>query len=174
MIMTIRQSISLSHTVATSGLFCLKIGKAIGFVRNFAPGGKWNKLFSGGGTDALLERQCRAMVATAVLIVASVVIPATCLKAGDSSRLRSEFASPSRDYSTGPLWVWNDLLTEQQIVDTLSDLAGQKVKQVWVHPRPGLMTPYLSDAWFRLWKVALREADRLDMNIWIYERNVVR
>ncbi|MEK7996782.1 MAG: glycosyl hydrolase, partial [Planctomycetota bacterium] len=51
------------------------------------------------------------------------------------------------------------------------DLAGQQVKQVFVHPRPGLMTPYLSPEWFRLWKVALKEAERLDMNVWIYDEN---
>ena len=33
------------------------------------------------------------------------------------------------------------------------------------------MTPYLSDDWFRLWKVALDEAERLDMNVWIYDEN---
>ncbi len=81
------------------------------------------------------------------------------------------FQKPSRHFSTGPLWVWNDMLTDRQIVDTLRDLARQDVKQVWVHPRPGLMTPYLSTEWFRLWKLALREAERLDMNVWIYDEN---
>ena len=33
------------------------------------------------------------------------------------------------------------------------------------------MTPYLSGDWFRLWKVALDEARRLDMNVWIYDEN---
>ena len=33
------------------------------------------------------------------------------------------------------------------------------------------MTPYLSDEWFRLWKVALDEAEKLDMNVWIYDEN---
>jgi hypothetical protein len=92
-------------------------------------------------------------------------------QAADSSRVKALFKNPPREYSTGPLWVWNDLLTEQQIRETLRDLATQKVKQVWVHPRPGLMTPYLSDDWFRLWKVALNEAERLDMNVWIYDEN---
>ena len=92
-------------------------------------------------------------------------------RAVDSSEARSLFKNPPRQYSTGPLWVWNDLLTERQIRDTLRDLASQKVKQVWVHPRPGLMTPYLSDDWFRLWKIALNEAERLDMNVWIYDEN---
>ena len=91
--------------------------------------------------------------------------------ANGSSRVKALFKDPPREYSTGPLWVWNDMLTEQQIRDTMHDLASQKVKQVWVHPRPGLMTPYLSADWFRLWKVALKEAERLDMDVWIYDEN---
>lgn len=81
------------------------------------------------------------------------------------------FQNPPRQFSSGPLWVWNDRLTDAQIRDTLSDLAEQHVKQVWVHPRPGLMTPYLSSEWFDRWKTALREAERLDMNVWIYDEN---
>ncbi|MCL5281098.1 MAG: hypothetical protein M1376_14455 [Planctomycetes bacterium] len=88
-----------------------------------------------------------------------------------STTLRSQFANPPRQYSSAPLWVWNDMLTEEQVIGTLRDLAGQNVKQVFVHPRPGLMTPYLSTDWFRLWKVALKEAERLDMNVWIYDEN---
>ena len=85
--------------------------------------------------------------------------------------LRATFANPPRQYTSGPLWVWNDMLTEEQIVSTLEDLASQNVRQPFVHPRPGLMTPYLSEDWFRLWKKALETAERLDMNIWIYDEN---
>ncbi|MCC7374622.1 MAG: hypothetical protein IT581_08195 [Verrucomicrobiales bacterium] len=85
--------------------------------------------------------------------------------------LRRLFANPPREYASAPLWVWNDLLTEDQIRGAMRELAGQSVKQVFVHPRPGLMTPYLSADWFRLWNVALREAERLDMNVWIYDEN---
>lgn len=91
--------------------------------------------------------------------------------AADSARIKDQFQSPSRHYSSGPLWVWNDMLTESQIRSTLNDLASQKVRQVWVHPRPGLMTPYLSEDWFRLWNIALDEAEKLDMNVWIYDEN---
>lgn len=91
--------------------------------------------------------------------------------AGNAAEARRLFADPPREYSTAPLWVWNDDLTEDQVVETLQDLAGQRVRQVFVHPRPGLMTPYLSEKWFALWKAALREAERLDMNVWIYDEN---
>jgi len=88
-----------------------------------------------------------------------------------SSRVRHLFKHPPAEYSTGPLWVWNDLLTEEEIRSTLHDLASQEVKQVWVHPRPGLMTPYLSQDWFHLWQVTLREAKKLEMTVWIYDEN---
>ncbi|MCU0979514.1 MAG: hypothetical protein MUF25_10160, partial [Pirellulaceae bacterium] len=91
--------------------------------------------------------------------------------ADDSASLKKVFVQPPRGYSTAPLWVWNDMLTEDQIRLTMRDLAAQHVKQAFVHPRPGLMTPYLSDDWFRLWQVALDEAERLDMNLWIYDEN---
>ncbi|MCX8108811.1 MAG: glycosyl hydrolase, partial [Verrucomicrobiae bacterium] len=89
----------------------------------------------------------------------------------DSSFVRKQFVNPPREYTSAPLWVWNDLITEEQVRSTMRDLAGQNVKQVFVHPRPGLMTPYLGSDWFRMWKVALAEAERLDMNVWIYDEN---
>ncbi|WCJ60447.1 glycosyl hydrolase [Fontisphaera persica] len=88
-----------------------------------------------------------------------------------SASVKKLFGQPPREYASAPLWVWNDNLTEAQIRETMRDLAGQNVRQVFVHPRPGLMTPYLSPAWFRLWKIALQEARRLDMNVWIYDEN---
>ncbi|MDR1491310.1 MAG: hypothetical protein LBT05_01095 [Planctomycetaceae bacterium] len=33
------------------------------------------------------------------------------------------------------------------------------------------MTPYLSDEWFARWKTALDEAEKIDMNVWIYDEN---
>jgi hypothetical protein len=89
----------------------------------------------------------------------------------ESRQVKRTFAKPSREYSSGPLWVWNDRLTPEQIRSTIRDMASQQVKQVYVHPRPGLMTPYLSDEWFALWNVALDEAAKLDMNVWIYDEN---
>jgi hypothetical protein len=91
--------------------------------------------------------------------------------AEDVSAVRAQFLHPPREYATVPLWDWNDMLTEEEIRSSLRDLAGQSIRQAMVHPRPGLMTPYLSDEWFRLWKIALDEAEKLDMNIWIYDEN---
>ena len=106
-----------------------------------------------------------------MLILIASLFAGTAAAADDSAAVKALFAHPPRQYSTGPLWVWNDMLTEEEVRSSLRDLAAQQVKQAWVHPRPGLMTPYLSADWFRLWKAALAEAQRLDMNLWIYDEN---
>ncbi len=110
-------------------------------------------------------------ISICIFICFAILFPDGKLVAVDSAAMKKLLPDPPRQYCSAPLWVWNDMLTEKQVVGTLRDLAGQKVKQVFVHPRPGLMTPYLSEEWFRLWKAALKEAERLDMNVWIYDEN---
>lgn len=104
-------------------------------------------------------------------VLASAFAALAADKLDTSGQVLAIFEHPPREFSTAPLWVWNDMLSDEQIVSTLEDLASQGVKQVFVHPRPGLMTPYLSPEWFRLWRLALDTAERLDMNVWIYDEN---
>jgi len=120
------------------------------------------------------KRRALVVLGLAIVTVFGGRLTAASAPTRDSREVREVrrlFQNPPREYASAPLWVWNDQLTEEQIRGTLRDLAGQKVKQVFVHPRPGLMTPYLGEDWFRLWKVALNEAARLDMNVWIYDEN---
>ncbi len=122
----------------------------------------------------------RSLYSSAIMPPAWIRITFLCLlllgaletSATENSRMaRSQFKQPDRSYATAPLWVWNDDLNEQQVRQTLGDLASQEVRQAFVHPRPGLMTPYLSRDWFRLWRIALDEAEKLGMNLWIYDEN---
>jgi len=110
------------------------------------------------------------------LLVGSAVL--TCVLsvsahagAPDAAAVRKLLAEPPKEYSTAPLWVWNDDVTPEQVVRTLRDLSSRHIRQAFVHPRPGLMTPYLGPRWMELWKAALAEAERLDMLIWIYDEN---
>jgi hypothetical protein len=106
-----------------------------------------------------------------MLLAPGVLSPQGLPETDTSAAIKPLFSDPPAEYCSAPLWVWNDRLTDDMIRGTLRDLAAQKVKQAFVHPRPGLMTPYLSPEWFRLWKVALDEAERLDMKLWIYDEN---
>ena len=89
----------------------------------------------------------------------------------DSASALKAFQGLDRSYTSSPLWVWNDLMTEDGIRQHLKDFAEQGVRQVFVHPRPGLMTAYLEEDWFKMYQVSLDVAEELDMNIWIYDEN---
>ncbi|HPU96524.1 MAG TPA: glycosyl hydrolase [Candidatus Hydrogenedentes bacterium] len=88
-----------------------------------------------------------------------------------AKELVQHMQAPPPAYSTGPLWVWNDDLTPELVRDSLQFLADRGIRQVWVHPRPGLVTPYLSEKWFELWKLALDVGRERDMLVWIYDEN---
>ncbi len=90
---------------------------------------------------------------------------------GDLATVAGKLAQPPGAYTSGPLWVWNDLLTKEEVTDSLNALADQGIRQVWVHPRPGLMTPYLSDEWFARWEDALKVGRERGMLVWIYDEN---
>ena len=102
------------------------------------------------------------------LLISNIVLSAP---ATDIATVAEGIKAPDAEYSTGPLWVWNDMLTAEQLEYTLDALAAQHVRQVWVHPRPGLMTPYLSEEWFALWEATLAAARERGMLVWIYDEN---
>ena len=81
------------------------------------------------------------------------------------------FKLPSKEYRPAPLYVWNTDVTPELINHTMNELHLQGFGGVFVHPRPGLKTEYLSDDWFSLFKHTLDIGKKLDMNVWIYDEN---
>jgi len=68
-------------------------------------------------------KSLNSVLLTLVLLTSAAVSPAA-----DSREVKRLFAKPPREYASGPLWVWNDLLTEEQVRDTMRDLADQEVR----------------------------------------------
>jgi len=85
--------------------------------------------------------------------------------------IREHFQDPPAEFRTAPLWVWNDDMNPERIREQLRQFKEQGIGQVFIHPRPGLMTEYLGNEWFELWKEALAEAKRLGMLCNIYDEN---
>jgi hypothetical protein len=116
-------------------------------------------------------KRVEKIIIKCVILYVGLMVASNVVRGEDSQKARVLFTHPPAEYSSAPFWVWNDMMTDELVISTLQDLAGQGIRQVFIHPRPGLMTPYLSDEWFRLWKLALAEAKRLGMNVWIYDEN---
>lgn len=82
-----------------------------------------------------------------------------------------KFHNPPASHRSMPLWVWNGEMTEARITEMLEQFAAQGLGGVFVHPRPGLITEYLSERWFELWSFALQECKRLRLECNVYDEN---
>ena len=81
------------------------------------------------------------------------------------------FADPPAAYRSAPLWVWNDLMTREEIERQLEDFKARGIGGAFIHPRPGLITPYLTDEWFSLCAHAVEKGKALGLKIWLYDEN---
>jgi hypothetical protein len=81
------------------------------------------------------------------------------------------FENPPPEYRTAPFWVWNDDVTKAGIDRTLNAFKEQGIGGVFLHPRYGLITEYLSDEWWELVEYSLEKAEELDLKLWIYDEN---
>lgn len=88
-----------------------------------------------------------------------------------SASVQELFRNPPAVFRTAPLWVWNDEMTKEQIERQLSEMSSHGFGGVFIHPRPGLITEYLSDDWFGMWTYALHCAERLGLKVYIYDEN---
>ncbi|MGV8138086.1 MAG: glycosyl hydrolase [Mangrovibacterium sp.] len=117
-----------------------------------------------------------------LLTMASVLLPAMMMtgcmeETADSegihtcTELRRLFADPPSEYRSAPLWDWNDSITEEGIAFQMEQFKKAGIGGVFVHPRPGLLTEYLSDEWFHLFDYTVQKGKELDMKVWIYDEN---
>jgi hypothetical protein len=93
------------------------------------------------------------------------------IKVPDFATLRSQFSQPPAEYTTAPFFVWNAEITKEEIDNFLTGFKNAGSSQVFIHPRPGLITEYLSDKWFELFKYTVDKGKELGMKIWIYDEN---
>ena len=85
--------------------------------------------------------------------------------------LRSEFVEPAKQFRSAPFYIFNNKVTPDQIDRTLTDLEDKGFGGVFVHPRLGLVTEYLSDEWYDLFRHTLEKGKELGMYTWIYDEN---
>ena len=116
--------------------------------------------------------------ASQILIFVLLTLVSSCkettvneVKINDFTSLSAEFKTPSAEYTTAPFFVWNYKITKEEIDNFLLDFKNQGSSQVFVHPRPGLVTEYLSDEWFDLFKYTVEKGKELGMKVWIYDEN---
>ncbi|HYH56934.1 MAG TPA: glycosyl hydrolase, partial [Anseongella sp.] len=87
------------------------------------------------------------------------------------SWLEKQFREPGKEFRSAPLWVWNTEVSEEIIDSMMYGFKGNAFGGVFIHPRPGLITEYLSAEWFRLVGHTLDKGRELGLDVWIYDEN---
>jgi len=88
-----------------------------------------------------------------------------------TDELRAAFLNPGDEFSPMPFWFWNDELTEEELKRQIHDFHDHGVAGFVIHPRKGLPStiPYLSDKYMHFVRFAVEEADRLGMEVILYD-----
>ena len=86
-------------------------------------------------------------------------------------QLMSEFSNPSSEYRSVPFWVWNNDVSKEDVDRNLRDYKEKGFGGVFIHPRYGMITEYLSPKWFELVKYSMDVAKKLDLKLWIYDED---
>ncbi len=81
------------------------------------------------------------------------------------------FNNPPASYAPAPLFVWNNLVTKEDLNYQLKELKDKGFGGVFVHPRPGMVNEYLSADWFDLFGYTVSRCRELGMGVWIYDEN---
>lgn len=68
-----------------------------------------------------------------------------------------------------PFWSINSKLGRGEIERQISEMKNFGLGGFIFHARAGLETPYLSDEWFDMVKVALEKAKELGLKVWLYD-----
>ena len=92
-------------------------------------------------------------------------------QSGSFKDLKSKFNSVPSQYRPAPFWVWNYKVTKPEIDRMLAEFKENGFGGVFVHPRYGMVTEYLSDEWFDLYTYAIQEGEKLGLDIWLYDEN---
>jgi hypothetical protein len=81
------------------------------------------------------------------------------------------FKDPPSEYRSMPLWVWNGKVTETELDRMLTELKDTGFGGLFVHPRPGMITEYLSDDWFKMYEYTVKRGKEMGLEVWIYDEN---
>jgi hypothetical protein len=83
--------------------------------------------------------------------------------------------NPPAQYRPWPLFVFNEEhegeMGEPRVTALLEKLCATGFGGIYIHPRPGMLTEYLSPRWFKLVRYTIKECCRLGMIPALYDEN---
>lgn len=88
-----------------------------------------------------------------------------------TDRVYELFAQPPNEYRGKPFWSWNGKLEKEELLRQIRVFARMGLGGFFIHSRTGLVTEYLGDEWFEFVEACTEEAEKLGMEVWIYDED---
>lgn len=85
--------------------------------------------------------------------------------------LKAEFQNVPKGYGPVPFWFWNDDLDKNHLLFQIEEMYDKGIEEFIIHARRGLTIKYLSEEWFERVAFTLKEAQKREMCVWIYDEN---
>jgi len=89
----------------------------------------------------------------------------------DISQLADSFNAPGNKFRGAPFWAWNDHLETTELRRQIRLMHEMGMGGFFMHARVGLGTAYLSDEWFQCVSTCIDEAEKFDMQVWLYDED---
>ena len=74
-------------------------------------------------------------------------------------------------YASIPFWSWNYRLEPEKLKEQIGWMKRQGLGGFIIHARKGLLTEYMGEEWLSCVGVCIEEAERLGMEVWLYDEN---
>lgn len=118
-----------------------------------------------------LKQLITIVLAGAIFLVLGFQLREEQTHPGSFEVLKKSFKNSVKAYGTTPFWVWNAKVSRELIDSMMLDYKKNDFAGVIVHPRPGLITEYLSEEWFSLFDYTMQLGKKLGLKVWIYDEN---
>ena len=82
-----------------------------------------------------------------------------------------EFGEGPAEGRSSLFWAWNGRLEKSELSRQIHEFKKAGFRGFFMHSRDGLETPYLGDEWDGCVKHCTEEADKLEMQAWLYDED---
>ncbi|MCF0173584.1 MAG: hypothetical protein HUJ91_07665, partial [Bacteroidales bacterium] len=82
-----------------------------------------------------------------------------------------EFLDPGASYRSAPFYSLNDSLSADELTRQIGLMKQGGFGGVFLHSRTGLLTPYLSDEWFKMMDAGVKACQDNGMEAWFYDED---
>ena len=87
------------------------------------------------------------------------------------NKFMERLKNPEMSHRSLPFWAWNEKLDREEIIRQIHSMKEAGAGGFFMHSREGLETEYMGEEWKQSIETAIKEAEKLGMQAWLYDED---